>query len=246
MNGRWAAHTIRHAADQGADVVVQLGDYGYTFDAPFLSTVDKALADTGLHLLFVDGNHECFPTLNRYPIGANGLRQITDRQWHLPRGFRWQWAGAQFLACGGAHSVDRPYRTPGVSWWPDETISAVDVARCVDGGPADVLISHDCPTGVTIPGIDDRTGPAPFPADEIARAQEHRAVLRQIVDATQPAAIFHGHYHRYYERHPNLGYGPVHVVGLDCDGTTLDGNVLIIDMDGLQQQIEDHRQAAAT
>jgi hypothetical protein len=89
-------------------VILQLGDFGYTLDAAFMRRVERTLARTGLHLVFVDGNHEAFTYLYRYPIGGNGLRTLTPHIHQLPRGFRWTWAGVRFLALGGAYSVDRP------------------------------------------------------------------------------------------------------------------------------------------
>ena len=119
-NAVYAQRAIRYARKQNADVLVHLGDFGYSFSDHFVNTVTRDLGRAGMPLLFVDGNHEDHPKLNQYPVEANGLRKVTDRVWHLPRGFRWQWDGVRFLALGGAHSVDRPYRTAGVSWWSEE------------------------------------------------------------------------------------------------------------------------------
>jgi predicted phosphodiesterase len=236
MNAQWARRAIRHAAERGAEVIVHLGDFGYTFDAKYMRVLNRTLSETGVPLLFVDGNHECFTTLLRYPIRDNGLRQLTDWVWHLPRGFRWTWDGVRFLALGGAHSVDRPYRVPGTSWWSEETIGRGDVARVMQGGPADVLISHDCPVGVTIPGIDDRSTPAPFPPAEMQRAHEHRQLMRSTIGAVRPSMIWHGHYHVRYQTVTDLGWGPVVVNGLDCDDSTLDRNVVVVDLADLRLQ----------
>lgn len=232
-NLSWSVAAVEHAAEAGADVIVHLGDFGYEFRATFITGLDRALRSAGLPLLFVDGNHECFPVLDRYPIRPSGLRQVSDTIWHLPRGFRWTWAGLRFLACGGAHSVDRPWRVPGASWWAGEWITDADVQRCAAGGPADVLISHDCPTGVDIPGL----RPDLFPPLEILRADEHRAVLRRVVDATRPGMIWHGHYHQRYTWTGDLGYGPVTVRGLDCDATTMAANVRVVDVADLRSEV---------
>lgn len=254
MNAAWASRAIGYAAAHGADVAIHLGDYGYTFDTGFMAAVDEALDAAGIGLLFVDGNHEDFTTLLAYPLGADGLRQLTDRVWHLPRGFRWQWAGRTYLALGGAHSVDRPWRRPGISWWREETISTQDAVRAARGGPADVLVSHDCPHGVPIPGLGPPdaepargvAGPSAltdsdaepgaggtamfWPREEIAHAKAHRRVLRAVVDEVRPDEIWHGHYHRRYTATADLGYGPVRVTGLDRDETALELNVLVVDV----------------
>ena len=236
MNDGWAVAAIERAAEQGADVVVHVGDYGYTFDRPFVQAVEHALTKKGLPLLFVDGNHDDPRRYLTEPDG-HGLHRISAHVWHLPRGFRWQWGGRTWLACGGAHSVDRPYRVPGVSWWREETISEPEVQRCIGGGRADILIAHDCPTGVIIPGIDDRKTQPPFPPFEIMRSEEHRHAVRRIVDACRPILIVHGHYHRRYQTHVNLGYGDVAILGLDCDGTDFAGNVAIADLAELAEAV---------
>lgn len=233
MNGVWAVHAIEYAARRHATAIVQLGDFGFTFDAGYLLAIEATLRRHGLPLLFVDGNHECFPILHEYRIGENGLRQLTDHVWHLPRGFRWQWGGQRFLALGGAYSVDRRWREPGLSWWSEETLTPRDVMRASYGGHVDALIAHDCPAGVTIPGVDDRALPPGFPPEELGRASEHRETLRLVANATHPTAIWHGHYHRRYETSADLGWGPVQINGLDCDGTKLASNVQVVDLDDI-------------
>lgn len=233
-NASWAESAIAHAKDQGADVIVHLGDFGYHFSRPFLRRVSTALAHAQIPLLFVDGNHEHHRRLLAYPIGSDGLREITGGVWHLPRGFRWTWADVRFLALGGAYSVDRPWRRPGLEWWPEEAITEDQAAHATAGGPADVLIAHDCPHGVDIPGLQ----PDLFPPLEILRAEEHRQVLRRVVDVVQPRMIWHGHYHQDYEQTAEFGYGPVHVAGLDCDGTTLSSNVRVVDLADLADPVQ--------
>jgi Calcineurin-like phosphoesterase len=225
MNTRWAQAAIAHAAEQGADVILHLGDFGYTFEDAFVEGLQRALADAGLVLLFVDGNHEAFPTLRRFPVRDNGLRQIAERLWHLPRGFRWTWGDVRFVAVGGAASVDRPWRVAGRSWWAEEEITADDVAAAAAGGAADVLVSHDCPAGVAIPGIME--GISLWPPDELARAWAHRQRLREVTDLVRPRAIWHGHYHCSYSTMAELGYGSVMVRGVNCDDTSFTDNVVI-------------------
>ncbi|HWB35685.1 MAG TPA: metallophosphoesterase [Rugosimonospora sp.] len=229
-NAWYAQRAIRHAVERGADVILHLGDYGYDFPPGYLEAQEKILAETDTPLIFVDGNHEDHPKLAKWPIRPNGLRQLRNHIWHTPRGFRWEWEGVRFLACGGAYSVDRRWRVPGVSWWREEEITDDDVAAC-GTEPVDVLLAHDCPAGVVIPGIDERDpATAPFPWVELVRAGEHRQRLQRIVDAVRPRWIWHGHYHRKYQQQVEWGYGPVTVTGLDCDDRPLDSNMHCVDL----------------
>jgi predicted phosphodiesterase len=236
----WAYDAAETAVHANIQAIVHLGDFGYRFHPNYLRTLDNALSSHRVPLLFVDGNHEDHKWLARQPVDGRGLRRISDWVWHLPRGFRWTWHGLRFLALGGAHSVDGIWRRQqNLMWHVEERITRADVARAVAGGRADVLVSHDCPTGVVIPTVDDRTEPAPFPEIELLRAEEHRQILRGVVDQVQPRVVWHGHYHVAYETYVDLGYGPVLVAGLDCDGTTPAENVSIVDLPALVQQVKE-------
>jgi Icc-related predicted phosphoesterase len=97
-----------------------------------------------------------------------------------------------------------------------------------------VMVSHDCPTGVAIPGL----SPEMFQAREIESAEKHRETVRGIVDEIQPLWIVHGHYHVAYTQFVDFGYGRVLVAGLDCDGEPVADNLRVFDLDQLP-----HREA---
>lgn len=232
-NTRWACTMIEHAKDLGAECIVHLGDYGMRYARDFRQSIQRALYRTGLNLYFLDGNHEDFARLYDFPLTADGTRKVSARVFHLPRGHRFTWGGLRFLACGGAVSVDRHRRVEGTSWWPEEQVTAADIARCEEGGLTDVLLSHDCPTGIDIPHLDKTSGF--FPAEALRVSETHRAKLLAIAAATKPKLIFHGHYHRAYTARVNLGWGPVRVQGLDCDGVSRMDNVVVHDIGQLRE-----------
>lgn len=232
MNESWPARAVHHAHEQGADRIVHVGDFGYLFYPRFLRPLNRALEDTDTDLLFIDGNHDDHRYLKRLPTWKNGLKQVAPRIWYVPRGTRWEWDGIRFLALGGAHSVDRIRRLrDGDAWWPEERITAEQAAAAIAGGPADVMVTHDCPAGVDIPNLADNADW--FPYQEIATAEEHRRLLRTVVDAVRPASLWHGHYHRFYSQRVDFGW-PMQVVGLDMDASTMAGNVFTVDLDQLR------------
>ena len=193
-----AKSVIGWAAREGANGVVQLGDFGFWHGAAgkaYLDGVAAALDEAGIWLVFIDGNHENFERLNALPLDDLGARPVRDHLWHLPRGLRWRWHGRTWLALGGATSLDRPGRSLGVSWWPEEEITGREVMFTVLDGEADVMLTHDCPEGVDIPGLPPESW---WPREELARANRHRAQLRQVVDAVQPKELWHGHFHSEY------------------------------------------------
>jgi hypothetical protein len=221
-NTAWAVRAIRKMAallpHDGPRVIVHLGDFGIWPGADgrdYLSALDAALAAADAELWFVDGNHEDFTQLARLRPGPDGREQVTGRIWHLPRGHRWRWHGRDWLALGGAVSLDRAGRTAGVNWWPEEEITRPQARSVMAAGPADVMVTHECPAGVS------HVFPPPPPwwsADDLQRSDAHQALLREVVLAVRPRWLMHGHLHLGYQRRVDLGYGPIEVTGLDCDG----------------------------
>ena len=96
---------------------------------------------------FVDGNHEDFGQLAQLAaaIVPDGRNEIRPNILHLPRGYRWEWHGLTWLACGGGVSLDEAGRTEGIDWWPQEEITSGQEAAIIAGGHADVMVCHDCP-----------------------------------------------------------------------------------------------------
>ncbi|MET8430127.1 metallophosphoesterase [Nocardia sp. NPDC004860] len=193
-NQHHAKRAIRWAAEQGAQAILHVGDFAFDMRPNFFAAVQCALEDTGLVLGWVDGNHDHHERLSEL-VAEHGRTAIPLRPniFYLPRGYRWTWNGVRFLALGGAHSVDRPWRVPGREWWHGETISYDDARNATSGGPVDVMVCHDVPAGVRIPCIE--ANPLGFPQREIELAEQHRQLLRIIVDQVQPKHLFAGHYH---------------------------------------------------
>lgn len=234
-NETWAKGVIAHAGQRGIPVIVHLGDFGFWVPGEsteaYLSDVEDACARNGVILLWVDGNHECFPSLYDLPVDpSTGVRKISDHVFHLPRGFRWTWFGKTWMALGGAHSVDRLDRIPGRSWWPEEHLTDDEAAKAIGGGLVDVIVAHDAPDRVAIPGL----RPGSFPASEVDAGDEHREKVGKVVDATRPSVLFHGHYHVRYEARRSLpGHASTAVIGLADDGSSrvLSDNAVVLSLD---------------
>lgn len=213
-NGGFVAEAIGAALGYGCEVIVQVGDFGiwdHKIDGVnFLNKMEEFLEKAGFPLIFCDGNHENFDSLYALPIDEDGFRRVRPHIWHAPRGHIWEMGGVTFMAMGGAHSIDGPRgvwqqgRGPKParhvmddpvdlgSWWPQETITPAEVVEAIQNieaypKPIDVLIAHDCPLGVDIPGIDG------YPA-----GNENRRLLAQVCEAADPNVIFCGHFHLRY------------------------------------------------
>lgn len=232
-NPGWARHAVEYGVQNNADHFLHVGDFGYWVRATergsdsweYLKRVNTVLDKHNRDLWWLDGNHEFHPELQALVAKHGNDRPITLPGWnrihYLPRGYRWSWWGKQFMAVGGAWSIDRFLRTEGKGWWPQELISDEELAYAKrEPQGLDVIFSHDCPKGVDIPGIGPdskpRGGADIWPPDMLAGAARHRARFREIWDVHHPQRWYHGHYHVPHE----TWYGPTRFIGLDCDGAS--------------------------
>ncbi len=225
-NARWAAHAIREGCDQ-VKTVLQLGDFGlWRTEAAFLKKVSGALEEKDAVLYFIDGNHEDHAYLGELVKGLRGLQvplEVAPRIWYLPRGSRWTWHGRQWLALGGAASVDRAFRIEGHSWFREEEISLIQAGLVALRGPAEVMITHECPRKVTA----HLPLGTPCPGWDLEVSQLHQELLDRVIMHVEPSYLFHGHMHTAHAGTFTYPHGKVQVRGLDCDGRK--GNWAILD-----------------
>lgn len=204
-----AGRVLRYAP-AAEPLILHLGDFGVwpgPRGAAYLDVVRYACQADGVRIWFIDGNHEDFTQLGKFRDG--------DPVRWLPRGARWNWHGRTWLALGGGVSLDKAIRTEGRDWWPQEEISENEADVVAEDGPAHVMVTHDCPSGVT------HSFPPPpsfWDPRDLARSDRHRERLQGVAGQVRPGWLLHGHLHKAYQRMCELGYGPVEVTGLDCDG----------------------------
>jgi Icc-related predicted phosphoesterase len=221
-NTAWAREMVALAQALKADAIVQLGDFGI-WPGPggdkFLRKLNKYLDEADLNLYFVDGNHEDFPKLEKLRGGQEGIaplvlqgfeHPVPARIHHIPRGHVWEWGGVAFMGVGGAVSIDRQWRIPGKSWWPEETLTPAQEEYALEQAAQhiDVLVSHDCPTYVPMTGLVNDPN-----------SHWHRQIITGIAKVAAPRLWFHGHMHHYMEYKFGYGDEETQVYGLDCDAT---------------------------
>jgi predicted phosphodiesterase len=214
----------------GAQVAIQLGDFGYTFDANMIVAIADWLAeDETRQFYWVDGNHDDHEYLadltSAYgfdaPIDMSAaplidhlhdcIRKFPERMFYCPRGAVFTIGDMTVMSMGGAYSIDKNYRTPFVSWWPQEMITHAEVDRALtnaEGKKIDVMLTHDAPITDTLAEMIDRYG-----YKEDPHSHSNRVVLGRIVEEVNPRDLFHGHYHWRYDDKFNDGRTRVHGVG---------------------------------
>lgn len=210
-----------------ADLVCQLGDFGYwPGRGPAARGFLDAVMASPLPVLFLDGNHEDHVSLRRAvaevrartPLSPTSSVPLGGSLVYMPRGARLVWDGVRVGILGGAHSVDRRLRTPGVDWFKEESIDLDDLALLESAGPVDVLLTHDVPAAAPVQGIPLEYMPKAW-LGELTDALAHRILVQQGVDAVRPSVLLHGHFHTSWHHRLERPWGVCDVHGLDRDGT---------------------------
>lgn len=136
------------------DTLIVAGDFGMIFGSAAKDNMKlDVLAALNYRILFIDGNHECFPRLYEYPVEEwNGgkIHRIRPNVIHLMRGQVFDIDGLSIFTMGGGLSIDQQFRVPGRSWWPEEMPSDEEYAEAranlqKHGNQVDVIISHAAP-----------------------------------------------------------------------------------------------------
>lgn len=108
------------------DYVIILGDFGLIWNPKetkeeryWLNWLDFRPFTT----LFIDGNHENFDRLYKFPeidMFGDKVGKISKSVFHLKRGRVYDIDNKKFFTFGGGLSIDKNNRFPRISWWPRE------------------------------------------------------------------------------------------------------------------------------
>ncbi|MCC3293001.1 metallophosphoesterase [Arthrobacter sp. zg-Y1110] len=238
-NTAWMKHALHRLHGAGIDTVLHVGDlrilWPPAMDGPLSDedsemipgaewhdTFTVGLADTleqlSMQMLFIDGNHDNHPRLRALPRDSDGFGIVSNRLKYIPRGHRFTLGGVRFAGLGGAFSINKQRLTIGEDWWPEEVVTADDVAA-LGHEPVDVLLTHDVPAGVDLQTMFD------LPEAIEREAYVSRLLLRDAVRNTDPALVFSGHWHQ--RRTQQLPFTRTEVHVLHMDGG--EGNTVALD-----------------
>ena len=224
-NTGFAVTLLERAASEGANVLLQVGDFGYWEHEPsgvkFIDDVQKAAARTKVRVVFVDGNHDNVGLLRRRytTCDADGFVVVRDDVLYAPRGLRWTWEGVRFLALGGAYSVDKPER---LSLEQAAHVKALrkEGYRQSAGRPTRPVPSHaetlwfpdeeltDAevravladPSGVDVLVTHDkpRASAPGWNRKDLPECWPNQDRVQRVLSATRPRMLLHGHLHHRY------------------------------------------------
>jgi hypothetical protein len=143
-----------------SDYIVILGDFGLIFESNKESSKEKYWLDwlnqKAFTTLFIDGNHENFDRLLNCPTQdffSGKASRIAETVWYLRRGEIYEIDGCKFFCFGGASSVDRKLRMPGITWWPQEIPSEAELQHAMENlerhdWDVDYVFTHTCPESI--------------------------------------------------------------------------------------------------
>lgn len=197
------------------DYVIILGDFGLVWDDSAMehSCLDW-LENKPWTTLFIDGNHENYDLLNKFPIeewGGGCVQKIRPSVIHLLRGEVYDIGGYKFLAMGGARSHDiqdgvlevgdprikiwkkdnfKLFRINHISWWEEEIPNEEERKNALknlaeNDYKVDYILTHEAPSSDVV--LMDHLLYHP---DEYSRWLEME--IRQKVEYKK---WFFGHYH---------------------------------------------------
>lgn len=138
---------------QDIELVLQCGDFGWWPKFHNRSYVDSygkvkrmdqfSLKNKKTIVRWCDGNHEDHPDIIER-VQNNNL-EFMPNVFYQPRGSTFTLPdGRVVLFIGGALSIDKQWRTVGLDWFPEETITQRDIYNLPDVN-VDIVISHTCP-----------------------------------------------------------------------------------------------------
>lgn len=133
------------------DILFVCGDFGFVFDddeeeKKFLDQLEEQ----PYQILWVDGNHENFDVLYRYPVEewcGGKVHRIRKNILHLMRGQVFTIRGKTFFTMGGAYSIDKAWREPNKSWWPQEMPSDEEKTEAAENLAKYPFSENTCPPG---------------------------------------------------------------------------------------------------
>lgn len=138
------------------DTLIITGDFGFLWNGSKQEQAAlKKLAEKNYTIAFIDGCHENFDILEKYPVKIwNGgkVRFIEHNIIHLMRGQAFEIEGRKIFTFGGGHSQDIEYRK-GIDWWEREQPTHEEVMEGIahlreNSYKFDYIITHEPPASL--------------------------------------------------------------------------------------------------
>ena len=136
--------------------MIVLGDFGFSWNKSLQNSWNAL--DIACLTLSVMGNHENYDLIKSCAVervfGADAYK-LNPRTFYLMNGEIYNIEGIKSFVFGGADSIDKAYRVPYVSWWPEEIPSYGEFRRGLNNleknsWDIDLFFAHTCPSDVSL------------------------------------------------------------------------------------------------
>ena len=177
VHGKWDGYK-EIIADCGESI--QVGDFGVAFrpygsepydNGPIVGFPSDPVFPEGHR--FIRGNHDNPAVCAKHP---NWIADCTVE--------------GDNMFVGGAYSIDKDYRTPGIDWWDDEELSYPALNRMIDTYEEvkpRIMVTHECP---------EEVARHVFPFYVAGQyPSSTRDAFQQAFTIHKPEIWLHGHFH---------------------------------------------------
>lgn len=140
------------------DTLIICGDFGFIWDGSSKEKKQlRKLSHRRFNIVFVDGTHENFDLLYRYPVvqwNGGRVHKIASNIFHLCRGETFEIEGKTIFAMGGGESGDVELRKlKGEKYWEQECPAMEEMQLGVDNLydlnlTVDYIITHEPPSRI--------------------------------------------------------------------------------------------------
>lgn len=176
------------------DYLIILGDVGVCWDNGIKDAkVQERLQNLPCTVLWLDGNHENFDAINKYPVSewhGGKVQFMKEDIIHLMRGQIYEIEGKTFFTFGGGFSIDKAWRIPYISWWPQEMPWEEEYEEGLNNleqvkYKVDYVLTHTCPIHIA-----PRLVPKVLPGEE-----ELQLYFEKLAGKVDFKKWYFGHWH---------------------------------------------------
>lgn len=134
------------------DTLIICGDFGFIWDgSKHENKTLNTLSKLKFRILFLDGTHENFNLLNKYPIVdfcKGKAQQICENIYHLLRGEIYEIERKKIFTFGGGESQDKDIRKAMGTWFKEEMPSESEMDLAIEkllsqNNKVDYIITHE-------------------------------------------------------------------------------------------------------
>ena len=221
-------HVLQYTVDKGVDVLLPVGDFGYKYRPNFMKMVCDHLKANKQKMYVTMGNHDDYDFVanNTKKVSGKTFRAYDSNLFFFDRPGYITLGNTTIMSVGGAVSIDRELRTPGIDWWYQELPSYMEIfntCSLAENVTPGIMITHDIPLlafeALALPAIK---------LSESVRYDDRqfKKFLEHVVLAAHPKRVIAGHYHlRWAQIVDGIEFDI-----LDMDGKKIQDNVLILDL----------------